>query len=118
MSFPVKLRYILKAVSSATWVIILSVTYAYSFKHPTGLARTIKSWLGDGQNQPSLYILAIVIYLSPNMLAALLFLFPLLRRFLERSNFKIITLMMWWSQVFFLFLIVIIYYIKIKCFPL
>ncbi|XP_042378472.1 callose synthase 3-like [Zingiber officinale] len=98
MSFPVKLRYILKVVSSATWVIILSVTYAYSFKHPTGLARTIKSWLGDGQNQPSLYILAVVIYLSPNMLAALLFLFPFLRRFLERSNYKIITLMMWWSQ--------------------
>lgn len=99
MSFPVKLRYILKVISAAAWVIILSVTYAYSWKNPTGLARTIKSWLGDGQNQPSLYILAVVIYLSPNMLAALLFLFPFLRRFLERSNYKIITLMMWWSQV-------------------
>ncbi|CAL9072347.1 unnamed protein product, partial [Musa textilis] len=98
MSFPVKLRYILKVISAAAWVIILSVTYAYSWKNPTGLARTIKSWLGDGQNQPSLYILAVVIYLSPNMLAALLFLFPFLRRFLERSNYKIITLMMWWSQ--------------------
>ncbi|URD74284.1 callose synthase [Musa troglodytarum] len=98
MSFPVKLRYILKVISAAAWVIILSVTYAYSWKNPTGLARTIKSWLGDGQNQPSLYILAVVIYLSPNMLAALLFLFPFLRRFLERSNYRIITLMMWWSQ--------------------
>ncbi|WOK98407.1 callose synthase 3-like [Canna indica] len=98
MSFPVKLRYILKVISSAAWVIVLSVTYAYSFKKPTGLARTIKGWLGDGQNQPSLYILAVVIYLSPNMLAALLFLFPFLRRFLESSNYKIITLLMWWSQ--------------------
>jgi len=99
MSFAVKIRYILKVISAAAWVIILPVTYAYTSENPTGLARTIKSWIGNGGNQPSLYILAVVIYLSPNMLGALLFLFPFLRRFLERSNYKIITLMMWWSQV-------------------
>ncbi|KAG1359509.1 putative Callose synthase 3 [Cocos nucifera] len=98
MSFPVKMRYILKVISAAAWVIILPVTYAYTSENPTGLARTIKSWLGGGQNQPSLYILAVVIYLSPNMLAALLFVFPFMRRFLERSNYKVIMLMMWWSQ--------------------
>ncbi|ONK73450.1 uncharacterized protein A4U43_C04F31620 [Asparagus officinalis] len=98
MSFAVKLRYVLKVISGAAWVIILPITYAYSSENPTGLSRTIKSWLGNGQNQPSLYILAVVIYLSPNMLGLLLFLFPLLRRFLERSNYKVITLMMWWSQ--------------------
>uniref|UniRef100_A0A1D1XVQ2 1,3-beta-glucan synthase n=2 Tax=Anthurium amnicola TaxID=1678845 RepID=A0A1D1XVQ2_9ARAE len=98
MSFAVKLRYILKAISAAAWVIILPVAYAYTWENPSGLARTIKSWIGSGQHQPSLYILAVVIYLSPNMLAALLFLFPILRRFLERSNYKIVMLMMWWSQ--------------------
>ena len=99
MSFAVKMRYILKVISAAAWVIILPVTYAYTSENPTGLARTIKSWLGGGQNQPSLYILAVVIYLSPNMLGALLFLFPFMRRFLERSNYKVIMLIMWWSQV-------------------
>ncbi|GJM97378.1 hypothetical protein PR202_ga14300 [Eleusine coracana subsp. coracana] len=94
----VKLRYVLKLVSAAAWVVILPVTYAYTWENPTGLARTIKSWLGDGQNQPSLYILAIVIYLAPNILASMLFLFPFLRRFLESSNVKVITFMMWWSQ--------------------
>ncbi|EHA8588213.1 callose synthase 3 [Cocos nucifera] len=98
MSFAVKLRYILKVVSAAGWVVILPVTYAYTWENPTGLARTIKGWVGSGQNQPSLYILAVVIYLSPNMLAALLFLFPFLRRFLESSNYKVVMLMMWWSQ--------------------
>ena len=108
MSFAVKLRYVLKLISAAAWVVILPVTYAYTWENPTGLARTIKSWLGDGQNQPSLYILAVVIYLVPNMLASMLFLFPFLRRFLESSNVKVITFMMWWSQVafvcFFLYL--------------
>ena len=99
MSFLVKLRYILKVISAAAWVIILPVTYAYTWENPTGLAKAIKSWVGNGQNQPSYYILAVVVYLSPNLLAALLFVFPLLRRFLERSNYKIVTLMMWWSQV-------------------
>lgn len=100
MSLAVKLRFILKLISAAAWVVVLPVTYAYTWENPTGLAKTIKGWLGDGQNQPSLYILAVVIYLSPNILSALLFLFPLLRRILERSNLKIVTFMMWWSQVF------------------
>ncbi|XP_052143710.1 callose synthase 3-like isoform X2 [Oryza glaberrima] len=98
MSLAGKLRYILKLISAAAWVVILPVTYAYTWENPTGLARTIKSWLGDGQNQPSLYILAVVIYLAPNMLSAVLFLFPVLRRALERSNLKVVTFMMWWSQ--------------------
>ncbi|CAD6335282.1 unnamed protein product [Miscanthus lutarioriparius] len=98
MSFAVKLRYVLKLISAAAWVVILPVTYAYTWENPTGLARTIKSWLGDGQNQPSLYILAVVIYMAPNILASMLFLFPFMRRFLESSNVKVITIMMWWSQ--------------------
>ncbi|OEL35618.1 Callose synthase 2 [Dichanthelium oligosanthes] len=98
MSFAVKLRYVLKLISAAAWVVILPVTYAYTWENPTGLARTIKGWLGDGRNLPSLYILAVVIYLAPNMLASMLFLFPFLRRFLESSNVKVITFMMWWSQ--------------------
>ena len=109
MSFAVKLRYVLKLISAAAWVVILPVTYAYTWENPTGLARTIKSWLGDGQNQPSLYILAVVIYLAPNMLASMLFLFPFLRRFLESSNVKVIMFMMWWSQVAFVLVFLLLF---------
>ncbi|XVF47535.1 hypothetical protein PTKIN_Ptkin03bG0116700 [Pterospermum kingtungense] len=98
MSFHVKLRYILKVVSAAAWVIVLPVTYAYTWENPPGFAQTIKSWFGNTSNAPSLFILAVVIYLSPNMLAAILFLFPFVRRFLESSHYKIVMLMMWWSQ--------------------
>ncbi|XP_065872528.1 callose synthase 2 [Euphorbia lathyris] len=98
MPFYVKLRYLLKALSAAAWVIILPVTYAYSWKNPPGFGQTIKKWFGNSASSPSLFILAILIYLVPNMLSALLFLFPLIRRLLERSNYKIVMLMMWWSQ--------------------
>lgn len=108
MSLYVKLRYILKVVSSAAWVVILPVTYAYTWENPPGFARTIKSWFGNNANSPTLFILAVVIYLSPNMLAAVLFLFPSIRRFLERSNYRIVMLMMWWSQVCILSLALIV----------
>ncbi|KAA3470974.1 callose synthase 3-like [Gossypium australe] len=98
MSFHVKLRYILKVVSAAAWVIVLPVTYAYTSDNPSGIERTIQSWFGSTSSSPSLFILAVVIYLSPNMLAAILFLFPFVRRFLESSHYKIVMLMMWWSQ--------------------
>lgn len=100
MSLHVKLRYILKVVSSAAWVIVLPVTYAYSWKNPSGFAQTIKGWVGGGgSGSPSLFIIAVFIYLSPNMLSALLFLFPFIRRSLERSDYSLVRLMMWWSQV-------------------
>ncbi|KAH7849658.1 hypothetical protein Vadar_021042 [Vaccinium darrowii] len=98
MSVHVKLRYILKVLSAAAWVVILPITYAYTWENPPGFAQTIKSWFGNNSKSPSLFILAITIYLSPNMLAAVLFLLPFIRRFLERSNYRVVMLMMWWSQ--------------------
>ncbi|KAL6574106.1 hypothetical protein OROHE_001648 [Orobanche hederae] len=32
----------------ASWVIVLPVTYAYSWKNPSGFAQTIKGWFGGG----------------------------------------------------------------------
>ncbi|CAJ2631133.1 unnamed protein product [Trifolium pratense] len=98
MSMHVKLRYILKVVSAAAWVIVLSVTYAYTWDNPPGFAQTIQSWFGSSSRSPSMFIMAVAVYLSPNVLAAILFLFPLIRRFLERSNYRIVMFMMWWSQ--------------------
>ncbi|XP_065633564.1 callose synthase 2 [Quercus suber] len=97
MPIYVKLRYILKAVSAAAWLIVLPVTYAYSWKIPPGFAQTIKTF-GNSPGSPSLFILAVLIYLSPNMLSTVLSLFPFIRRYLERSSNKIVVLMMWWSQ--------------------
>lgn len=99
MSSAVQLRYFLKAVAAGAWVVILPVTYAFSWKNPSGLGQTIKNWFGNGPSSSSLFILAVVIYLSPNILSTLLFIFPFIRRILERSNYKIVMLMMWWSQV-------------------
>ncbi|PWA63033.1 glycosyl transferase, family 48 [Artemisia annua] len=99
MSFHVKLRYVLKTLSAAAWVIILPVTYSFSLDNPSGFGNTMKNWFGSGSSSPSLFILAIVIYLSPNIISALLFLLPFVRRHLERSDYRIVRLIMWWSQL-------------------
>ncbi|CAK9310309.1 unnamed protein product [Citrullus colocynthis] len=98
MSFYARLRYVLKIASAVAWVIVLPVAYALSWKNPSGFTQTIRSQFGNSLSSPSFFIVAIVIYLSPNMLSGLLFVFPRIRRFLERSNNKVVMLMMWWSQ--------------------
>uniref|UniRef100_A0A0E0CUK1 1,3-beta-glucan synthase n=1 Tax=Oryza meridionalis TaxID=40149 RepID=A0A0E0CUK1_9ORYZ len=98
MEFAVKLRYVLKFTLAALWVVLLPVTYAYTWENPTGIIRAIKGWFGNGQNHASLFVLAVVIYLSPSLLAAILFLLPFLRRILESSDYKFVRFVMWWSQ--------------------
>ncbi|EPS65855.1 hypothetical protein M569_08922, partial [Genlisea aurea] len=98
MTLHVKLRYIMKVFSSAVWVVVLPITYAYTWKNPPGIAQTIKNWFGNSAGHPSLFLVALLIYLSPNILSALLFVFPFIRRLLERSDYKIVRLIMWWSQ--------------------
>jgi hypothetical protein len=93
MSFAVKLRYIFEVnIGCCMGCDFTYDLHAYTWENPTGLARTIRSWLGDGRNQPSLYILVVVIYMTPNILVSMLFLFLCMRRFLESLNVKVITI--------------------------
>ncbi|PPS17329.1 hypothetical protein GOBAR_AA03240 [Gossypium barbadense] len=92
------LRYLLKLIMGAIWVVILPIGYSISVKNPTGVIKFLKHWTGDMQNQ-SLYNYLIVLYLIPDLLATVLFVLPLLRKKLELSNWRIVTLVMWWNQV-------------------
>uniref|UniRef100_A0A0D6QUN8 1,3-beta-glucan synthase n=1 Tax=Araucaria cunninghamii TaxID=56994 RepID=A0A0D6QUN8_ARACU len=91
-------RHVLKVVVAAAWVIILPVSYAHTWDNPSGLMKTIKNWLGHKWENPSLYISAVVLYLAPNVLGSIFFLFPWLRRGIESSNWLIVRILMWWSQ--------------------
>ncbi|XP_024025101.1 callose synthase 7 [Morus notabilis] len=90
-------RYLLKVVVAAFWVVVLPIFYFSSLQNPTGLVRFFSSWAGDWTNQ-SFYNYAVAIYLLPNILAAVLFVLPPLRKTMERSNFWMVTLLMWWAQ--------------------
>ena len=95
------LRTLLKLVVSLAWVVILPSCYllqskSFSFaKIKDGF-----SFLDDVKGVPPLYIAAVAIYLLPNLLNAALFVFPMLRRFIENSDWHIIRMFLWWSQVY------------------
>ncbi|KAF8404369.1 hypothetical protein HHK36_009252 [Tetracentron sinense] len=64
--------------------------------------KDVMSWLRQVKGIPPLYIMAVVIYLLPNLLAGVLFIFPMLRRWIENSDWHIIRFLLWWSQVYFM----------------
>lgn len=98
LKFTQILRYLLKFIVAAAWVVVLPIAYFNTVQNPTGLVKFFSSWAADWQNQ-SFYNYAVAVYLIPNILSCLLFLLPPLRKKMERSNWRIITLLMWWAQV-------------------
>lgn len=80
------------------WITILPLTYSSSIKYPSGAGKILNSWIGNWYNE-SVYNIAIVIYMVPDILAALFFLLPQLQNVMERSNSRVLVLLMWWIQV-------------------
>ncbi|KAK2441448.1 callose synthase [Trifolium repens] len=97
MKFTQLLRYFLKFIVAAVWVVVLPISFSSSLQNPTGLIQFVTHWAGDWGPQ-SLYYWVVAVYMIPNIVAALLFFLPPMRRTLERSNNRIITLLMWWAQ--------------------
>lgn len=97
MKYTDMLRYVLKVMVAMAWVIVLPVCYAHSWGDSTGFVSTLKNWFGQSRSL-SLYVTAIIVYLSPDAVSALLFLFPMLRRGIEQSNLRIVQLLLWWAQ--------------------
>ncbi|XP_062096562.1 callose synthase 5 [Humulus lupulus] len=92
------LRNLLKIIVSLAWVVILPLFYVHSFKGAPVQIRDMLSFLKQVNGVPPFYILAVAIYLLPNVLAAALFIFPMLRRWIENSDWHIIRFLLWWSQ--------------------
>ncbi|XP_062148060.1 callose synthase 5 isoform X3 [Alnus glutinosa] len=92
------LRNILKIIVSLAWAIILPVFYLQTSKMVPKKIKDMLSFLGEVKGISPLYILAVAIYLLPNLLVAALFIFPMLRRWIENSDWHIIRFLLWWSQ--------------------
>ncbi|KAJ0051718.1 hypothetical protein Pint_01407 [Pistacia integerrima] len=97
LKFTQILRYILKFAVATVWAVVLPIGYASSVLNPTGLVKLFSNWAGNWRSQ-SFYNYAVAIYLLPNILAVIVFFLPFLRRTMERSNWRIVTLFMWWAQ--------------------
>ncbi|RHN69933.1 putative 1,3-beta-glucan synthase [Medicago truncatula] len=92
------LRNVLKVIVSLLWVIVLQIFYVHSFDGAPEFIRKLLSFVHQMKGIPPYYVLAVAVYLIPNVLAALLFLFPMLRRWIENSDWHIFRLLLWWQQ--------------------
>ncbi|KAK6922818.1 1,3-beta-glucan synthase subunit FKS1-like, domain-1 [Dillenia turbinata] len=92
------LRNLLKIIVSAAWAVILPLCYVHSFQVGSGKIKDLLSWFRQIDGIPPLYIMAVGIYLLPNLLTAVLFIFPMLRRAIENSDWLIVRILLWWSQ--------------------
>ncbi|KAF1893229.1 hypothetical protein Lal_00001675 [Lupinus albus] len=91
------LRSFLKIIGSLFWVILLPLLYAHSVQSIPDSIKKLISFIPTKGSIP-LYILAVALYLLPNLLAAVFFLFPMLRRWIENSDWHIVRFLLWWSQ--------------------
>ncbi|XP_059624463.1 callose synthase 5 [Cornus florida] len=92
------MRNILKIVVSLVWVIVLPLCYMRSNQFAPDKLKDVMSFLNQVNGVPPLYITVVALYLLPNLLAAVLFVFPMLRRWIENSDWHIIRFLLWWSQ--------------------
>ncbi|XP_074307762.1 callose synthase 7 isoform X3 [Silene latifolia] len=97
LKFSQILRYLLKFAVAAMWAVVLPIGYSSLENNRTGIVTFLTNWAG-GLRTPTLFKFAVALYLAPNILAVLLFFIPPVRKFVERSNSRILTLIMWWAQ--------------------
>ncbi|KAL8477569.1 hypothetical protein ACS0TY_029749 [Phlomoides rotata] len=97
--FTTVLRNFLKIIVSLAWAVILPMCYLLQNKsfQFSKLHKQL-TFLDKLKGVPPLYIVAVAVYLLPNLLAAFLFIFPMLRRWIENSDWLIIRFLLWWSQ--------------------
>lgn len=92
------LRNVLKILLSTAWAVLLPLFYVHSFVAPDKIS-DVMSQIHEVKGAPTLYVVVVILYLLPNLLAAVLFIFPMLRRWIENSDWHVIRLLLWWSQV-------------------
>uniref|UniRef100_A0A0E0HLT0 1,3-beta-glucan synthase n=1 Tax=Oryza nivara TaxID=4536 RepID=A0A0E0HLT0_ORYNI len=93
------MRNILKIIASAAWAVILPFFYISTASKVNLPIKDLDKWFQYVKGVPPLYILAVAVYLIPNILSAALFLLPCFRRWIENSDWRIVRLLLWWSQI-------------------
>ncbi|XP_042413132.1 callose synthase 5-like [Zingiber officinale] len=91
------LRNVLKILVSLAWSIVLLLCYIDSSQINLPLGGILQ-YLHQIKGVPPLYTMAVALYVLPNVLTGMLFLFPMLRRWIENSEWGIVRMLLWWSQ--------------------
>ncbi|KAM7266925.1 hypothetical protein ACFE04_009091 [Oxalis oulophora] len=98
MEYSEKVKQVLKMVVAGVWTIVLPVLYTTSGKKYSCYSSEIQPdrWFDELCFSP--YLIAVAIYLMTDAIELVLFFVPAIRKYIEVSNFKICTFLLWWTQ--------------------
>ncbi|KAL3508824.1 hypothetical protein ACH5RR_028225 [Cinchona calisaya] len=89
-------RNVLKVLVPMIWTVILPVYYINHRQNYACSSTQNQSWLGEWCY--SSYMVAVAFYLMTNAVDTVLFLVPVVGKYIETSNSRICTLLSWWRQ--------------------
>ncbi|XP_021727691.1 callose synthase 12-like [Chenopodium quinoa] len=90
----VGVRMLLKCVTSAVWAIVFGTFYAKIWTQ----RNNNRGWSGAAERQIINFLLAVAVFVLPEVLALVLFIIPWVRNFVEETNWKIFYMITWWFQ--------------------
>ncbi|KAF9621859.1 hypothetical protein IFM89_028447 [Coptis chinensis] len=96
MDFSQIVRYMLKPVAAAIWTIILPVFYADSRRNSRCFVEKSGNWLGEWCITS--YMVTVAFYMASNAIGMVLFLVPLVNKYIETSSWRVCTIFSWWAQ--------------------
>ncbi|KAJ4842397.1 putative callose synthase 8 [Turnera subulata] len=96
MALSRKRKQLFKLVVAVIWSIVLPVYYAKSRRKYTCYSAHYRSWLTEFCF--SSYMVSVAIYLTTNAIEMVLFFVPVVRKYIETSNWQIFKLLSHWTQ--------------------
>lgn len=87
-------RMVLKSIDAIGWIVVFGVFYGriWSQKNRDG------RWSNEAYNRTIVFLKAVLVFITPELLALVLFILPWLRNFLENLDWRILSWLSWWFQ--------------------
>jgi len=88
------IRMVLKSIVALVWTIIFAVFYSQMWAQRNHDLR----WSREANRRLVNYLKVALVFITPELLALLLFVLPWVRNFVEKSNWRIFHVLTWWFQ--------------------
>eukprot|EP01018_Ginkgo_biloba_P024102 Gb_37962 [translate_table: standard] len=88
------IRMVLKSVVATVWTVVFAVLYSRMWDQRNHDLR----WSGEANRRLVNYLEAALVFITPELLALLLFILPWVRNFMEKTNWRLFHVLTWWFQ--------------------
>ncbi|CAM8900333.1 unnamed protein product [Rhodiola kirilowii] len=87
-------RMVLKSMDAVAWIVVFGVFYGRIWSQKNSDGR----WSDEAYNRTIVFLKAALVFVTPELLALVLFILPWVRNFLENLNWRVLSWLSWWFQ--------------------